>query len=62
MTLVALFYREKVECNLTFLGLVIMENKLKPETTPIIEELNEANIKTVMVTGEWKSVKYNHDL
>ena len=36
---------------MTFLGLVVMENKLKIETTPIIEQLNDANIKTIMVTG-----------
>ncbi|XP_053378783.1 polyamine-transporting ATPase 13A3-like isoform X2 [Mercenaria mercenaria] len=44
--------RERVETGLTFLGLLIMENKLKPETTPVIEQLNEANIRTIMVTGD----------
>lgn len=29
-----------------------MENKLKPITTDIIKKLHEANIKTVMVTGD----------
>jgi phosphoserine phosphatase len=28
-----------------------MENKLKPETTPVINELREANIRCVMITG-----------
>lgn len=44
--------RERVENDLTFLGLLIMENKLKPETTPVIDQLNEANIRTIMVTGD----------
>ncbi|XP_052821050.1 polyamine-transporting ATPase 13A3-like isoform X2 [Mya arenaria] len=44
--------RDKVECDLTFLGLLVMENKLKPETTPVIQQLQDANIKTVMVTGD----------
>jgi cation-transporting ATPase 13A3/4/5 len=43
--------RKDVENDLTFLGLLIMENRLKPETTPIIKTLKEANIRTVMVTG-----------
>ena len=29
-----------------------MENRLKPETTPIINTLNDANIRTIMVTGK----------
>jgi len=28
-----------------------MENKLKPQTTPVIQELRDANIRTIMVTG-----------
>lgn len=44
--------REAAECNLNFLAFVIMENRLKPETSPIIETLNSACIKTVMVTGD----------
>ncbi|XP_022343828.2 polyamine-transporting ATPase 13A3-like isoform X2 [Crassostrea virginica] len=44
--------REQVEKNLNFLGLLVMENKLKPETTPVINELKEANIRCIMVTGD----------
>lgn len=44
--------REVVECDLTFLGLLIMENRLKPETNPVLQELSEANIRAVMVTGD----------
>lgn len=43
--------REEVESDLTFLGLLIMENRLKRETKPVLEELSAAHIRTVMVTG-----------
>ncbi len=43
--------RDQVERDLTFLGLLVMENRLKPETTPIIFKLKQAAIRTVMVTG-----------
>jgi len=42
---------DSVESDLELIGLIIFENKLKPETTPVIRELHEANIRTVMVTG-----------
>ncbi|XP_033230085.1 probable cation-transporting ATPase 13A3 isoform X2 [Belonocnema kinseyi] len=44
--------REVVEADLTFLGFVILENRLKPETMPVISALNAACIKIVMVTGD----------
>ncbi|XP_068983430.1 polyamine-transporting ATPase 13A3 isoform X1 [Bombus flavifrons] len=44
--------RESAESDLTFIAFVIMENRLKPETTPVISALNTACIKTVMVTGD----------
>ncbi|KAM4693465.1 putative cation-transporting ATPase 13A4 [Discoglossus pictus] len=44
--------REEVESDLIFLGLLIMENKLKPETTPVLQELNDAKIRIVMITGD----------
>ncbi|XP_018423131.1 PREDICTED: probable cation-transporting ATPase 13A4 isoform X1 [Nanorana parkeri] len=44
--------REVMETNLTFLGLLILENRLKPETSSVLEELSAANIRTVMVTGD----------
>ena len=44
--------REEVESNLTFLGFLIMQNKLKPVTVSVIETLNEANIRTIMATGD----------
>nr|XP_054768489.1 polyamine-transporting ATPase 13A3-like [Lytechinus pictus] len=44
--------RNLIECDLEFIGLIILQNKLKPATTPAIAELNEANIRTIMVTGD----------
>uniref|UniRef100_A0A8C4KE63 Cation-transporting ATPase n=1 Tax=Dromaius novaehollandiae TaxID=8790 RepID=A0A8C4KE63_DRONO len=44
--------REEVESDLTFLGLLIMENQLKKETKPVLEELSAARIRSVMVTGD----------
>lgn len=44
--------REKIECDLTFLGFVILENRLKPDTIDIINSLMVANIRTIMVTGD----------
>ena len=43
--------RDEVECDLTFLGLMVMQNKLKPETAPVIDILHSAKIRTVMITG-----------
>ncbi|XP_067207720.1 polyamine-transporting ATPase 13A3 isoform X2 [Linepithema humile] len=44
--------RESAEIDLNFLALIVMENRLKHETSPVIAELNTACIKTVMVTGD----------
>ncbi|XP_071898310.1 probable cation-transporting ATPase 13A4 isoform X3 [Anas platyrhynchos] len=44
--------REEVESDLTFLGLLIMENRLKKATKPVLEELSAAHIRSVMVTGD----------
>ncbi|NXX43165.1 AT134 ATPase, partial [Tricholaema leucomelas] len=44
--------REEVESDLTFLGLLILENRLKRETKPVLEELSAARIRSVMVTGD----------
>lgn len=43
--------REEVECELDFVGLIILENRLKPQTTSVIRELRDANVKVVMITG-----------
>nr|KAF6477152.1 ATPase 13A4 [Molossus molossus] len=44
--------RDEVECDLIFLGLLILENRLKEETKPVLEELISAKIRTVMITGD----------
>jgi len=44
--------REQVESELTFLGLVILENRLKTASIGVLRELRGANIRTVMVTGD----------
>ncbi|XP_068137271.1 probable cation-transporting ATPase 13A4 [Hyperolius riggenbachi] len=47
-----IFNREDIESDLEFLGLLILENRLKPETKPVLQELSAANIRTVMITGD----------
>ncbi|KAK0056869.1 cation-transporting ATPase 13A3 [Biomphalaria pfeifferi] len=44
--------RDKVENDLIFLGLLVMQNQLKPQTMPVIRTLKEADIRTVMITGD----------
>ncbi|KAH8272489.1 hypothetical protein KR044_009474, partial [Drosophila immigrans] len=44
--------RDDVEHNLEFLGFVILENRLKTDTTAVINSLNLANIRTIMITGD----------
>lgn len=41
----------QLENDLNFLGLLIMQNTLKPETAPVIAQLQVAQIRCVMVTG-----------
>ncbi|XP_011496793.1 PREDICTED: probable cation-transporting ATPase 13A3 [Ceratosolen solmsi marchali] len=44
--------RDEVEKDLEFLGLIVLENRLKKPTTKVINNLRDANIKTVMITGD----------
>ncbi|KAM6963268.1 polyamine-transporting ATPase 13A3 [Aplochiton taeniatus] len=44
--------RDQIESNMEFLGLIIMQNKLKAETPGVLEDLRRAHIRTVMVTGD----------
>ncbi|XP_031758594.1 probable cation-transporting ATPase 13A4 [Xenopus tropicalis] len=44
--------RETVETDLIFLGLLILENSLKPETRGVLQELTKAKIRSVMITGD----------
>ncbi|EPY85276.1 hypothetical protein CB1_000389022 [Camelus ferus] len=43
--------RDAIENNMDFMGLIIMQNKLKRETPAVLEDLHKANIRTVMVTA-----------
>ena len=43
---------EDIETSLTFIGLIILQNKLKKATIPSLQALNEAGIKTIMATGD----------
>ena len=43
--------RDEVERDLAFIGLMVMRNSLKPSTHGVIADLNTADIRTVMVTG-----------
>lgn len=44
--------RQDAESDLNFLGFIIFQNKLKPFTTGVIDELNDANIRKIMCTGD----------
>ncbi|VDM64674.1 unnamed protein product [Angiostrongylus costaricensis] len=44
--------RNMVENDLTLLGLVALENRVKSVTKGVINQLNRARIRTVMVTGD----------
>lgn len=44
--------RDFIESELSFLGLLVMENKLKPQTTGVIKDLQTCNIRTIMATGD----------
>ncbi|XP_054857789.1 polyamine-transporting ATPase 13A2 isoform X2 [Eublepharis macularius] len=44
--------RDSVESGMLFLGFLVMKNVVKPETAPVIHLLRNAEIRTVMVTGD----------
>ncbi|XP_070701334.1 polyamine-transporting ATPase 13A3-like [Pempheris klunzingeri] len=44
--------RDLIETNMEFLGLIIMQNKIKEETAGVLRELRQANIRSLMVTGD----------
>ena len=43
--------RDQLECDLTFLGMLVMENRLKPQTSAVIDTLRHARLRTLMITG-----------
>ncbi len=44
--------REEVETELNFLGLIVLDNRLKPATSTEMATLKKAGIRTIMVTGK----------
>lgn len=44
--------RDVIENNMEFLGLIIMQNKIKKETAGVLRDLHQAHIRTLMVTGD----------
>ncbi|KAJ2827602.1 hypothetical protein GGI24_002605, partial [Coemansia furcata] len=44
--------RASVECDLSFMGFLVFENRLKPATQAVLEELREAQIRSIMCTGD----------
>lgn len=44
--------RRLCEAELRFLGLLVLENKVKPETAPTLRVLQDAKVRCVMVTGD----------
>lgn len=44
--------RQEAESELNFIGFIIFENKLKPTTAHVLQELEGANIRNVMCTGD----------
>ncbi|PWA32986.1 hypothetical protein CCH79_00016890 [Gambusia affinis] len=44
--------REEVETEMQFLGLLMMKNLVKPESSEVIDTLTLAHIRSVMITGD----------
>lgn len=44
--------REEVETDLEFIGLIVLENRLKPQTKGAINILSKAGMKIIMITGD----------
>lgn len=47
-----------MERDLELLGLLVLENRLKPESVDVLAELQEADVRTIMVTGAALSFSY----
>ncbi|XP_071840513.1 polyamine-transporting ATPase 13A3-like [Apostichopus japonicus] len=44
--------RTKLESGLSFVGLLVMQNQLKPETVTVFHQLHAAEKRTIMLTGD----------
>ncbi|XP_066153910.1 polyamine-transporting ATPase 13A3-like isoform X1 [Euwallacea fornicatus] len=45
-------HRDDVEKDLGFLGLLVFENRLKPQSEGVIKVLKDARLKVIMITGD----------
>jgi magnesium-transporting ATPase (P-type) len=43
--------RAALEQQLEFVGLVVMQNKTKPQSRPTVHVLSQSRVRSVMVTG-----------
>lgn len=50
--------KEKVESDMTFVGLVGMIDPARPEAKEAIDKCKEAGIKTIMITGDYKETAF----
>ncbi|KAJ1948190.1 hypothetical protein FBU59_001709, partial [Linderina macrospora] len=48
----AILERNEVESDLTFMGFMVFENRLKPTTAGVLKELRDAKIRMIMCTGD----------
>lgn len=46
------YTRKEAEKDLIFKGLIVLENRLKPETAPSLKALRAASFRNVMITGD----------
>ena len=44
--------RSQLESGLTFLGILVLENRVKPDSGDVIKMLNTVNMRQVMITGK----------
>ena len=44
--------RDEIESNLQFIGFITFKNNLKPSSAEVIKQLEIANLKSIMVTGD----------
>lgn len=49
------YSREELELGCGFLGLVVLHNKVKPQTAPALATLHNAHLTTVMLTGTYNT-------
>jgi cation-transporting ATPase 13A2 len=45
-------HRMELECHLIMIGLIVFENRIKKETPDVIQQLHQARVRSVMVTGD----------